>query len=102
MIRLLEDSHVAGAIIVAAYHTDLGDKNERDSGYFDRPWPWETMRTHAPWYQPSQRDERVLAPFRNYCSLGRLMLFLSLLFPRTTSQDPSIPESRRPRVFYFL
>ena len=34
---------VAGCILVAAAHTDLGDEDERLSEYFNRPWNWESM-----------------------------------------------------------
>jgi len=46
-MRLLEKTPVFGAILVSAAHTDLGDDNERASGYFDRPWDWAAMRRNA-------------------------------------------------------
>jgi hypothetical protein len=45
--RYLETHRVRGAIIVSAYHSDLGDANERLSGYFNRPWQWDTIRQNA-------------------------------------------------------
>ena len=47
-MRLLEKAAatktpVAGCILVAAAHTDLGDEDERLSEYFNRPWNWESM-----------------------------------------------------------
>ena len=38
MFRLLESTRVLGAVVVSAYHTDLGDRCERESGYFGREW----------------------------------------------------------------
>ena len=47
ILRLLEQQKVLGAIIVSAAHTDLGDENERASGYFNRPWDWAAIRRNA-------------------------------------------------------
>ncbi|KAJ1383845.1 hypothetical protein B484DRAFT_410999 [Ochromonadaceae sp. CCMP2298] len=46
-MRLMEHTKVLGAILVSAAHTDLGDENERASGYFDRPWEWDKMVTNS-------------------------------------------------------
>jgi len=46
-MRLLEVHKVAGVILVAAAHTDLGDPGERASGYFDTDWNWEEQKKNA-------------------------------------------------------
>ena len=46
-LRLLETTRLAGAVLVSACHSDLGDPVERASGYFNRPWDWATIRRHA-------------------------------------------------------
>ena len=49
-MRLLENESVGklrGAILVASAYTDLGDEDERLSGYFNRPWDWEKMKKGA-------------------------------------------------------
>jgi hypothetical protein len=43
----LETHKVRGAIIVSAYHSDLGDRQERESGYFGRPWLWDEIAANA-------------------------------------------------------
>ena len=43
----LETHKVRGAIIVSAYHSDLGDRQERESGYFGRPWLWDAIAANA-------------------------------------------------------
>ncbi len=48
-LRLLEHHRLKGAVIVAGYHTDLGDANEAASGYFSRPWEWEKIQENAGW-----------------------------------------------------
>ncbi|CAF1500144.1 unnamed protein product [Rotaria magnacalcarata] len=49
IMRLLEKEKVHGVILVAACHTDLNDENERKSGYYNRPWDWDTIRTNTHW-----------------------------------------------------
>jgi predicted alpha/beta hydrolase family esterase len=46
-LRLLETTKLAGAVLVSAYHSDLGDPVERASGYFARPWDWAAIRRNA-------------------------------------------------------
>ena len=48
-MRLLEHQSmknhpIKACILIAVAHTDLGDINERESEYFNRPWNWEQMR----------------------------------------------------------
>ena len=49
-MRLLEyygkkgSTPIKACILVAAAHTDLGDDDERESEYFNRPWDWESMQ----------------------------------------------------------
>lgn len=38
---------VRGVVLVAAAYTDMGDKSERRSEYFNRPWNWEKMKQGA-------------------------------------------------------
>ena len=50
-MRLLEKTAsatpLAGCILIAAAHTDLGDEDERLSGYFNRPWNWASIAQGA-------------------------------------------------------
>ena len=39
---------VHAIILVSAYTTDLGDDNERESGYFDHPWEWDKAIRNCP------------------------------------------------------
>ena len=47
VMRFLEENRCRLAILVASYHTDLGDEIERKSGYFDDPWRWDLIRKNA-------------------------------------------------------
>jgi len=49
IMRLLEKRKVKGVLLVGAYHTDLGDKTERKSGYFNTEWQWDKIRNNAEW-----------------------------------------------------
>lgn len=46
-MRYAETHKVFAIILVGAYTSDLGDENERESGYFSRPWEWEKIRTNV-------------------------------------------------------
>lgn len=48
-MRFSEKYKVKGIIVVSACVTDLGDENERASGYYDRPWDWEKIKEHTSW-----------------------------------------------------
>jgi hypothetical protein len=37
----------AGVVLVSAYTSDMGDPLEAASGYFSRPWQWDTIRQNA-------------------------------------------------------
>ena len=49
-MRLLEEHQLHGAVLVASCHTDLGDANERASGYYPPsggPWRWNEICRNA-------------------------------------------------------
>ncbi|XP_030626676.1 serine hydrolase RBBP9 [Chanos chanos] len=46
-MRYAETHKVFAIILVGAYISDLGDENERESGYFSRPWEWEKIRQNV-------------------------------------------------------
>lgn len=48
-MRFAERYKVRGLILVSACVSDLGDENERASGYYSRPWEWETIRSNTDW-----------------------------------------------------
>lgn len=49
IMRYLETHKVLGAVLVAACYTNLGSEGERQSGYYDKEWKWETIRSNAKW-----------------------------------------------------
>lgn len=46
-MRYAETHEVFALILVGAYTSDLGDENEHESGYFNRPWEWEKIRSNV-------------------------------------------------------
>ena len=47
ILKFLEENKCKLAIIVEAYHSDLGDELEKKSGYFDEPWKWDRIKSNA-------------------------------------------------------
>uniref|UniRef100_A0A8C8WDP1 RB binding protein 9, serine hydrolase n=1 Tax=Panthera leo TaxID=9689 RepID=A0A8C8WDP1_PANLE len=48
-MRYAETHQVYAIVLVSAYTSDLGDENERASGYFNRPWQWEKIKANCPY-----------------------------------------------------
>lgn len=47
-MRLAETHKLSGLLLVSVTTNDLGDENERASGYYNRPWDWQAMRRNVP------------------------------------------------------
>jgi predicted alpha/beta hydrolase family esterase len=47
--RFAETNRLLGSVLVGSYHTDLGLSTEKLSGYFDRPWNWESIARNQKW-----------------------------------------------------
>ena len=48
-MRFAEKNKILGSVLVGGYYTDLGDEGEKESGYFDRPWNWESIKRNQKW-----------------------------------------------------
>ena len=48
-MRFAETDKLLGSVLVGAYHTDLGLPSEKESGYFNRPWDWESIIANQQW-----------------------------------------------------
>lgn len=48
-MRYAETHKIFGSILVGAYHTDLGIDAEKQSGYFDRPWDFSSIKNNQNW-----------------------------------------------------
>ena len=47
-LRLAEGSRLGALVLVSVTPSDLGDANERASGYYSRPWQWARIRERVP------------------------------------------------------
>lgn len=45
-MRYAENHKILGTVLVAGYHTNLGIQEEIVSGYFDKPWNWESIKNN--------------------------------------------------------
>lgn len=48
-LRFAENNKILGSVLVGGYYTDLGDENEKKSGYFDTLWNWEAIKNNQKW-----------------------------------------------------
>lgn len=48
-MRFAENHKILGSVLVGGYHTDLGIEEEKQAGYFNRPWDWESIRSNQKW-----------------------------------------------------
>ena len=49
LMRYLENTKLLGVILIGACYTDLGYVSERESGYYELPWEWNTIKENAEW-----------------------------------------------------
>lgn len=47
-MRYIEKHPLHACILVSACVTDMGDENERRSGYYNREWNWKSMKENCP------------------------------------------------------
>jgi uncharacterized protein len=43
-MRYAEDNQILGSVLIAPNATDLNDPLEKESGYFDKPWNWRSIK----------------------------------------------------------
>jgi len=48
-MRFAEENKILGSILIGACYTDLGDEDEKLSGYYDHPWGWEKIKNNQKW-----------------------------------------------------
>ena len=48
-MRFAETNKILGSVLVGACYTDLGDENERQSGYYNRAWDWQAIKNNQKW-----------------------------------------------------
>ncbi len=48
-MKFAETHKILGAVLVGTYHTHLGIEVEKQSGYFDKPWDFESIKRNQKW-----------------------------------------------------
>lgn len=48
-MRYAENHKILGSVLVAPCYTDLGIESEKESGYYDEPWNWESIKNNQNW-----------------------------------------------------
>lgn len=48
-MRFAEKNRILGSVLIGAEYTDMGDAKEKASGYYNRPWDWQTIRKNQEW-----------------------------------------------------
>jgi len=91
-MRYAEKHRVVGLVLVSACVTDLGDPNEKASGYYNRPWEWQQIKQNTQWIvqfgstddpfipfsEQKQVAEGTAAEFHQFSDKGH---FMSMAFP---------------------
>ncbi|KAG0272555.1 putative hydrolase rbbp9 [Linnemannia exigua] len=62
ILRYVETRKVKGVVLVSAYHSDLDDPSERESGYFNRPWNWDAISRNVEWITQFSSPSDHLVP----------------------------------------
>ncbi|MFA6005346.1 MAG: alpha/beta hydrolase [Patescibacteria group bacterium] len=45
-MRFAETNKLKGSVLIGPSYTDLGDEMEKQSGYYDKPWDWESIKNN--------------------------------------------------------
>lgn len=45
-MRYAEQNKILGSVLVSPCYTDLGDELEKQSGYYDKPWNWNVIKSN--------------------------------------------------------
>lgn len=48
-MRFAEEHKILGSVLIGACYTDLGDENEKKSGYYGHPWNWKSIKENQHW-----------------------------------------------------
>ncbi|KAF9432454.1 putative hydrolase rbbp9 [Entomortierella beljakovae] len=95
IMRYVETRKVKGVVLVSAYHSDLGDASERDSGYFNRPWDWDAISANAGWIIQFSSPSDRLVPIQEQREVARNLkglVYLELPNRGHFTNDTEFPE----------
>lgn len=70
-LRFAENHPIFGSVLVSAHETDLGIASEKISGYFEKPWDWNTIRNNQKWIVQFASSDDPLIPISEARSLQK-------------------------------
>ena len=96
---------VHGIVLVSACVTDLGDENEAASGYYNRPWGWESIKKNTsviaqfgshddpfiPWSEQKQVADGLNSKLFEFEDRGH---FMNSQFPELLKYVMSLKDSK--------
>lgn len=60
-MRVAEQRKVKGLVLLAACETDCGNEDEAQSGYYDKPWDWDRIKSNTEWIlQYHSKDDPMI------------------------------------------
>ena len=98
-MRYAETHRLAGSILVSVCHTDLGDADERASGYYEAPWHWEKIRGNQQWMGIFQSTDDPLIPVAEARFVAAQ---LKCSYFEFTDRGHFVDEDRFPEVVSFV
>lgn len=45
-MRYAEENKILGSVLISPCYTDLSDEMEKQSGYYDKPWQWDKIKSN--------------------------------------------------------
>lgn len=70
-MRYAESYAVKGLVLISPSYTDLGDELERQSGYFNKPWLWENIKSNSPKITLITSDNDPYIPQEEFDTIAR-------------------------------
>lgn len=70
-LRYAETHKILGSVLVGAYVSDLGEENEKISGYFDKPWDWDAIKRNQKWIIQFASTDDPFIPIEEAKTLNR-------------------------------
>lgn len=69
-MRYAETHNVAGLILIGVHYTDLGYGDEKESGYFEEEWDWESIRKNVGTIALFHGDKDPYIPTEDFLHIG--------------------------------
>ncbi len=95
-MRYAEKNKIYGSVLVSPNYTDLGDKEEAISGYFDKPWDWKAIRRNQTWIVQFASSDDPYIPISEARFINKK---LKSQYYEFNNQRHFFPKKRFPEIF---